>query len=238
MKKMLGLSCLMWLALCLNVFAEGPSLKELEDQAFDFYQDKQYDQAIAVTQKALQIVEQQFGSDSLEAAKFLGNLGWLYRLENNEAEAKVNLDQARAIRAQHGATGVPLGIQTEAFFSEVDRLKGVIAEKQIQGQSETIQETPKKYKTRCGIENCHGLDITCGPNAPLMCTQMYGFGDNCRQYARCQVIDGKCQLLQNKKFDDCKACVNQCAKDFKNDIAASFGCESQCMQKIERHPVQ
>ncbi len=111
-------------ALATSVFAEDPSLKELEDQAFGLYKNKQYDQATVVTQKALKIAEQQFGRTSLEAAKFLGNLGWLYRLQDKEAEAKINLDKALAIRKQHGTTGVPLGIQTEAFFDEVDKRKG------------------------------------------------------------------------------------------------------------------
>ncbi|VVB75045.1 Uncharacterised protein [Candidatus Tiddalikarchaeum anstoanum] len=26
---------------------------------------------------------------------------------------------------------------------------------------------------KCGIENCHGLDITCGPNIPEVCTTLY-----------------------------------------------------------------
>ncbi len=128
MKKIAGLFWFILLILCYPVCGENASLQKLEDQAFELFRNKQYDQAITVTQEALRIAEQQFGPDSLEAAKFLGNLGWLYRRKNKETEAKIHLDKARTIREQHGVTGVPLGIQTEAFFDEVDRLRNAAAE--------------------------------------------------------------------------------------------------------------
>jgi len=30
---------------------------------------------------------------------------------------------------------------------------------------------------KCGIENCHGLDITCGSDVPDACTEIYMIGD-------------------------------------------------------------
>lgn len=87
-------------------------------------------------------------------------------------------------------------------------------------------------KQKCGIENCHGLDITCGPNIPEMCTEMYQMGDFCRSYAKCEVKDSKCQLIKNADFDQCKNCMEKCIKDARNNSAKSFNCESQCNLRI------
>lgn len=80
----------------------------------------------------------------------------------------------------------------------------------------------------CGIENCHGLDITCGPAVPEMCTAMYALGDRCRQYAQCAVIDGKCQLVKNPQFEACKACIKKCLSETSSDPIKAMNCESQC----------
>lgn len=80
---------------------------------------------------------------------------------------------------------------------------------------------------KCGIESCHGLEITCGPNIPDVCTMIYQFGDRCRQYASCGKVNGECQLVQSAKFDECKSCVEKCLRDFQDVIEASE-CESKC----------
>ena len=85
----------------------------------------------------------------------------------------------------------------------------------------------------CGIENCHGVDIACGSNIPNNCNFMYDLGDFCRQYARCEMIDGSCQFIKNETFDLCKSCVEQCAQRFKQDPTEAFNCESQCREEIE-----
>lgn len=83
---------------------------------------------------------------------------------------------------------------------------------------------------KCGIENCHGLEITCGSNIPEVCTAMYASGDNCRQFANCQVINNKCQLVSSQKFNDCTSCVKKCQNEFKNDVIKAFSCESTCSE--------
>lgn len=80
----------------------------------------------------------------------------------------------------------------------------------------------------CGIENCHGMDIKCGPNPAQMCTMEYRLGDKCRQYAKCDIVNGKCQQISNAAFDACKACVQKCEADFANDPMKAFDCESNC----------
>ena len=90
-----------------------------------------------------------------------------------------------------------------------------------------------RSKIRCGIENCHGLDIICGENVPEACTAMYKFGDRCRQYVRCEIVDEECILIEDRGFKECKLCVQKCQEAFKGDMIKGFECESQCGQQKE-----
>src|SRR4030042_2460462 len=84
---------------------------------------------------------------------------------------------------------------------------------------------PPQILGKCGIENCHGLDITCGPNIPDACTLIYKSGDICRQFASCITISGRCQLEKSIKFEDCKSCVEECGLDNQDDGIKSLECE-------------
>lgn len=99
---------------------------------------------------------------------------------------------------------------------------------QISERSRKLIKPPPFLTKTCGIENCHGLDITCGPNVPEICDMSYQLGDNCRQLASCQVVSGTCQLIKSPEFDACKACVESCEKQFVNDPSRSSYCESKC----------
>lgn len=89
---------------------------------------------------------------------------------------------------------------------------------------------PPQISGECGMENCHGLDITCGPNIPEVCDKMYAAGDNCRQFASCQTINGQCKLEKTPKFDSCKSCVEKCEQDSQDDPIKFFECESECAE--------
>lgn len=91
---------------------------------------------------------------------------------------------------------------------------------------------PPQLSGKCGFENCHGLDLTCGPNVPDACTEMYSLGDNCRQFASCEESNGDCQLVTSPEFTDCKACVERCISDFSNDPESQFTCEGNCTEDI------
>jgi len=80
----------------------------------------------------------------------------------------------------------------------------------------------------CELENCHGLDIKCGPNPPSMCTMEYAMGDRCLQYAKCDIQNGKCQQILNPQFLECKACIQICINTDGNDGVNKFECESKC----------
>jgi hypothetical protein len=79
-------------------------------------------------------------------------------------------------------------------------------------------------KKECGIENCHGLDISCGSDIPDFCTEIYMLGDFCRQYVNCGIIGGECKLLDNPLFEECKSCVEKCS---------DFECEEECSKRIK-----
>jgi len=82
--------------------------------------------------------------------------------------------------------------------------------------------------TDCAIENCHGMDIECGPNPPDACTEIYMLGDKCRQYAKCGVQDGVCRQIEDAQFTQCKSCVQACADAHQDDNIGVFECESEC----------
>lgn len=85
-------------------------------------------------------------------------------------------------------------------------------------------------KANCGIENCHGLNISCGDNVPEVCSEIYMLGDFCRQYAKCDLIGGECQFVKSKQFEECKACVEDCVEKFQGEEA--FQCEEECRIKL------
>ena len=101
---------------------------------------------------------------------------------------------------------------------------------QVQERPDKLIKLPPQISGKCGIESCHGLDITCGPNIPEECSMMYATGDNCRQFASCQIIDGQCRLVKTPKFDSCKSCIEKCEQDFQDEQIGFFECESGCAE--------
>ncbi len=88
--------------------------------------------------------------------------------------------------------------------------------------------SPSYTKMRCGIENCHGLDITCGPNIPKQCTEEYQFGDRCRKYASCTIVEGQCLPSLSDKFFRCRECVYECKKKYADNYVLLSDCEINC----------
>jgi hypothetical protein len=87
-------------------------------------------------------------------------------------------------------------------------------------------KTPTNQK--CALETCHGLDITCGPNPPDVCTDIYGMGDKCLKYVQCGIVNGTCQAIENTSFSQCKSCVENCINTNQGDTIKAFECESNC----------
>ena len=100
---------------------------------------------------------------------------------------------------------------------------------QVNDLPDIPQKNIPKVSEKCGIENCHGLEITCGSNVPDACTEMYAIGDGCRQFASCKNVGGECSLEKAPKFDSCKACVQKCEKSFPSDPMKVSECESKCL---------
>ena len=84
----------------------------------------------------------------------------------------------------------------------------------------------------CGLMECHGVNVTCGFDAPEACDMMYRMGDFCRQYSSCEVVEGECRTVTQMPFEQCRACVLECEK-IKNDPAGAFDCENSCRQQLE-----
>jgi hypothetical protein len=89
---------------------------------------------------------------------------------------------------------------------------------------------PPQISEKCGIENCHGLDIACGPNVPDACTMIYMAGDNCRQFVSCKITNNQCELETTPKFENCKSCVEKCEVDYEDSQIGFFECESGCVK--------
>ena len=86
----------------------------------------------------------------------------------------------------------------------------------------------------CGAKECHGLDMSCAMfNTPRACTAIYKLGDFCRQYAKCKMVDGQCQLVKEEIFDSCVVCVDQCTKNAQEEASAVFDCEHKCRAQAE-----
>jgi len=81
----------------------------------------------------------------------------------------------------------------------------------------------------CGLTPCHGLDLTCGPDVPEVCTAVYQLGDKCRQFTNCTLeSNGTCRMVTTPEFDACKSCVQTCLNESRNDPPKSFACEEKC----------
>ncbi|MFA5348052.1 MAG: hypothetical protein WC294_07935 [Methanoregula sp.] len=88
--------------------------------------------------------------------------------------------------------------------------------------------TPVTGRADCGVTPCHGLDLTCGPRIPEVCTEVYQLGDKCRQFANCTMDGRTCRIVTTPEFDTCKSCVLMCLNESRNDPSKSFACEETC----------
>lgn len=96
----------------------------------------------------------------------------------------------------------------------------------------TATETATAVQTTiaaCGIENCHGFTVQCGPNIVSSCTNDIDPGDRCRKYAECQVVSGTCQLVTDTKYDKCVSCVKLCQSTYYNDPNMLIDCSDRCV---------
>jgi len=90
-------------------------------------------------------------------------------------------------------------------------------------------QAEEPVSSSCGVENCHGLTVKCGPHPVEACSMMYELGDKCRQHVRCETVEGKCVALESEEFHKCRTCVEQCRKkESPDDPAKVFSCEAEC----------
>ena len=128
--KINSLLLLVFLLLSNVAFAdESLSWRKLTDKAFALYQKGSYEQSVTITKKALEIAQKQFGPESLQVAESTGNLAALCDIQGETIEAKNLFDKARDIRKKHGMVGIPLSLQSEAFFDKVEKSKANTVER-------------------------------------------------------------------------------------------------------------
>ena len=89
---------------------------------------------------------------------------------------------------------------------------------------------------KCGVEQCHGLELTCGSDVPDACTEIYKLGDFCRMYfSGCEIVDDMCVKITNItadiQFFKCKSCVSDC--ESVSDSSEAFECESECRTQMK-----
>ena len=105
----------------------------------------------------------------------------------------------------------------------------------------TANDNGDQSDEECGIQECHGLDLTCGSNVAEICTEIYMLGDRCHQYASCAVVNGTCTFQQegDNFFDKCKSCVETCEEYYDNASQANpdnlFLCEENCTEDATFH---
>lgn len=88
----------------------------------------------------------------------------------------------------------------------------------------------------CYRQDCHGVDVKCDvlPNQQL-CTLIDDYGDWCgKLYTSCEIINGKCELVKSKEFEQCQPCIKKCEEDFKGDRQKLFECAGKCRDSIQR----
>ena len=88
-RVMSGLAALV-LVLCtgIPVFAKGAEWKALNEEAVSLYKQGNYERAVTVAKKALQIAEQEVGPDHPDVATSLNNLAELYCVQGRYAQAE------------------------------------------------------------------------------------------------------------------------------------------------------
>ncbi len=82
---------------------------------------------------------------------------------------------------------------------------------------------------KCGLQTCHGLEVSCGPDIIEACTAIYMEGDRCLELVRCDVVGSECQQVDQEPFLACKDCVESCKEKYGDDEPDKFfECEFKC----------
>ena len=91
--------------------------------------------------------------------------------------------------------------------------------------------SPPLPQAKCGVQECHGVNLTCGPNVVEMCTDLYAMGDGCRQYFKCGYINnGACDQIPDERYEKCRACVKKCISNTNDGPEKAMTCDSNCVK--------
>lgn len=98
----------------------------------------------------------------------------------------------------------------------------------------SVTNPPFPPSTVCGIQECHGMELTCGSQPADICTEIFMVGDGCRTFFECGVTNGICAKTEDRRFDSCTSCVKQCVSDNKGDDVKISECDSYCVAQVEK----
>ena len=87
-----------------------------------------YQKAKETTEQALKITERKFGSDSIQAAEVLLNLGAVYEIQKKYDKAQFFYNKAKAIKAKRKGTT----IQYSGVYAELQKVKELIKVRKAQ----------------------------------------------------------------------------------------------------------
>lgn len=120
--------------------------------------------------------------------------------------------------------------------SKLIKIIGLIASVVLLALGTYYFYTHQKTNSVCGMQNCHGLEISCGPSPVEACTADYQFGDLCRRFASCEIKNGTCAQKENANFNSCKTCIQSCKDIFTQNPTEYLQCESKCDPTITASP--
>ena len=86
------------------VYAQGVEWDTLNDEVMSLYRQGQYDRAVVVAKKALQVAEQNVGPNHPDVATSLNNLALLYQTQGQYAQAEPLYKRSLAIPGKNFAT--------------------------------------------------------------------------------------------------------------------------------------
>jgi tetratricopeptide (TPR) repeat protein len=100
MKRIMSGLVALLLILCTGIpaHAQGIEWEQLNDEVTSLYQQGNYDRAVVVAKKSLQVAEQAVGANHPSVATSLNNLAVLYRAQGQYAQAEPLLKRALTIR--------------------------------------------------------------------------------------------------------------------------------------------
>lgn len=124
-------------------------LNKLNQDVVKLFQQKSYDEAIVLAQKAVAMAEQIFGKEDLETAKSLRNLGFIQYVKKDSKSAEETLEKSYKIFKE----GVNLNKNDAAYLAEMLEILGDIKYQNSKNSAEEIYEQALLWREKTESQN-------------------------------------------------------------------------------------